>query len=345
MTTVAPVRPDQLEQVRSVLARSPYKPCRALRLPPDAALEALWLAEVADAMSDAHAAVFVACSGQTVLGVAVCAEQDWETRVLEHKAAVLRHLVVPADDPHGPETLDRLLDQILAWSKARGVELLSCKTCTDDSTSVHALERHGFLLMDTLLDYVYDARRELFPTVPRPQPVPGCTIRQATAADRAALARVAENAFGRHFGRFHADHRLPREVAARVYREWIHSACDGYADYLLLAEMEGTIAAFSVWKKPSAREQQFGLRLGHYSIGAVHHDFAGRGVFGALTWAGMAALDGTVDWIEGPTHVNNYPVQRGYEKLRWRIGGARHTLHCWLTDQPRLRLPLAPLAA
>jgi len=44
-------------------------------------------------------------------------------------------------------------------------------------------------------------------------------------------------------------------------------------------------------------------------------------------------LDGIADCIEGPTHVNNYPVQRGYTKLLWRICDAHHSFHKWLVPQ------------
>ena len=332
MKIITPLRREQLEQVGPVLARSPHKPYSALRLPPAVPVDALWLREVADALDADAGAVFAARVGSEVAGLAVCASQDWESRVLERKVAVLKHLVVPADDPHGPETLELLIRQVLAWAKACGVELLSCKAYTDDLTAINALERHGFLLRDTMLDYVYDPHRDPFDTVPRPEPFPGCTIRLATADDRGEVLRVSENAFGGHFGRFHSDPRLPRDVSTRVYREWLRSSCDGYADYLVVAEVAGRVVGYSVWKKPCSREEQFGLRLGRYSIGAVHHDFAGRGLFEALTHAGMARLREAVDRISGPTHVNNYPVQRGYTKLRWRIANAYHTLHRWLTN-------------
>jgi hypothetical protein len=183
-----------------------------------------------------------------------------------------------------------------------------------------------------MLDYAYDPHRDPFETVPRPELFPGCTTRLATADDREALMRVSENAFGGHFGRFHSDPRLPRDVSTRVYREWLRSSCEGYADYVVVAEVEGRVVGYTVWKDPSPREKRFGVRIGHYSIGAVHHDFAGRGLFGALTHAGMALLHGAVDRLGGPTHVNNYPVQRGFARLRWRVGNAHHTLHRWLTD-------------
>jgi hypothetical protein len=44
----------------------------------------------------------------------------------------------------------------------------------------------------------------------------------------------------------------------------------------------------------------------------------------------MEKLRSSADWIEGPTHIGNHAVQRGYLRLGWRIAGAQHSFHKWL---------------
>jgi ribosomal protein S18 acetylase RimI-like enzyme len=90
------------------------------------------------------------------------------------------------------------------------------------------------------------------------------------------------------------------------------------------------IAGYSAWKKPAALDQRHGIRLGHFSIGAVHPDFFGRGLFTTLTREGMEQLRSSTDWIEAPTHIDNHAVQRGFLRLGWRIVGAQHSFHKWL---------------
>ena len=60
----------------------------------------------------------------------------------------------------------------------------------------------------------------------------------------------------------------------------------------------------------------------------MHPDYFGRGLFSSLTYEGMRRLPelGRVDRIEGPTHVNNYPVQRGLPETRMADYRARGTL-------------------
>ena len=122
------------------------------------------------------------------------------------------------------------------------------------------------------------------------------------------------------------------DLATRIYEEWIVSCAKGWADSVYVVTNGKRVAGYSAWKKPSAVDVSHGFRLGHYSIGAVHPDFFGRGLFKALTHAGMEGLCEFADWIEGPTHIENHPVQRGYLRLGWQIGGAQHSFHKWLTD-------------
>jgi hypothetical protein len=110
----------------------------------------------------------------------------------------------------------------------------------------------------------------------------------------------------------------------------MNSSLNGYADYFVLAEIDNRIAGLSIWKKTSALEKKLPIRLGHYSIGAIHPDFFGRKLFSILTYEGMKLLQPEVDMIEGPTHINNYAVQRGYARLGWQISDARHSFHKWL---------------
>ena len=65
---------------------------------------------------------------------------------------------------------------------------------------------------------------------------------------------------------------------------------------------------------------------------AIDPAFAGMGLFKHLVRDGVRRLAPFVDSIEGLTHVNNRPVQRGYARLGWDLADGRHALHLWLED-------------
>jgi hypothetical protein len=224
-----------------------------------------------------------------------------------------------------------LLDYALFRAMDNGIQFLLGKTYTNDIATIHAFESRGFLLMDTILDCYYDYRLTPFASLPKPVVGEGITLRLAASADRDELVAVARLAFREHYGRFHADEQIGREVATRAYEQWIHSSMDGYANWIHVAVIAGKIVGFSIWKRPSPLESQLKVCVGHYSIAGIHPDYYRRGLFSALTYEGMKSMDGIADIVEGPTHINNYSVQSVYSKLHWRVGiDARHSFHKWL---------------
>jgi GNAT superfamily N-acetyltransferase len=185
--------------------------------------------------------------------------------------------------------------------------------------------------MDTILDCYYDYRRVSFESLLCPVLADGVILRLATSSDRDELVNLAGQVFYNHFGRFHADECIGRQIATMAYEQWMRSSLDGYADWIHLALVKRKIVGFSIWKRPSVTESQLKVRVGHYSIAGIHPDYHGQGLFTALTYAGMQSLHGIADIIEGPTHVNNYGVQLGYSKLGWRVcSDARHSFHKWM---------------
>ncbi len=309
------------------IANSRHHPYRFVPAASDRDLDPVWRAEIAEHASSGK--VFVAgVDGETV-GAAVYADLPWDTRILGDQMGRLKFLFVQPGQTHRRQVIGRLLDRLIGWASDRGIDCLLCKTFSDDVEIVHALERRGFLLMDTLLNYVCDLQRDPLDTISRPPLDAGFDIRPA-GDEVDALMALAQAAFHGHFGRFHSDERISQSRATRIYEEWMRSSLEGYADLILVAECGGRIAGCSIWKEPSALERRLGIRLGHYSIGLVHPDFHRRGLFTALTYAGIARLADQVDYIEGPTHINNYAVQRGYGRLHWRIHDAHHSFHKWL---------------
>lgn len=286
-------------------------------------------AEYAQLAADAKNTFFTVRYEGRPLGTVCHADNSWETDLFGKKMGVLRILHLdPAVREAGPALLT-LLTHIIEWARQRGTACLTCKVHTDDMLGIHQLELAGFRLMDTLLDYVYDYRKTPMTSMPSPRPFAG-TIRPADANDEEPLANLARRAFAEHFGRYHADEQIPNGAATRVYEQWIRASFKGWADAILVAEIGRQVVGLSIWKNSSAAERSLPLKLAHYSLGAVHPDYTGRGIFSALTYEGMRLHAGKADCLEGPTHINNYPVQHGYGKLGWQIADARHSFHRWI---------------
>lgn len=314
-----------------MLAASAEKPMRSLAPDLESSLDLFWLRTLQESISPGkHKGLLATRNGEPV-GLIAYAENPWETSIIGKKAGIVSQFVV-AHGASGRAGIARgLLDGLLEAATSAGIKFLVGKAYTDDVAVIHALEQHGFLLMDTVVDCQFDFRRTALETVPNPLLPPEVTLRPAVEEDREQLRSTARLAFQKHFGRFHADERIGPEKATRFYEEWISSSMDGYADWIDVAEISGRIAAFSAWKRPSKLESELPVRVGHYSISGIHPQFHGQGLFTALTFRGMSRMQPFADVVEGPTHINNHGVQAGYSKLLWRVGAdARHSFHKWI---------------
>jgi ribosomal protein S18 acetylase RimI-like enzyme len=314
------VTADDIDEIRPLIAQSSFKSHRHLGYP-DPAMVALTISEIEHALrSPATTGMAIRAEGAT-RAVAVIEPLPWESSILNRRMAVLRHLFATT-----AEFAESIVKKAVRLASAQNIEFCLAKVHTDDHAAIAALQRNGFLLVETALEYVFDYRTGPFlegrPDAP--------AIRNAVSDDMEAMAELSREAFAAHVGRFHADPHLSASAATAIYEEWARSALRGYADNVLVAEEGGRLAGFSAWKDPSSREVAAGIRAAHYSIGAVAPDFARRGVFRALTLAGMQRYRATADVVDGPTNLRNLAVQRAYEKLGWELRDSRHSFHLWL---------------
>jgi ribosomal protein S18 acetylase RimI-like enzyme len=201
---------------------------------------------------------------------------------------------------------------------------------SDEPAAIHTLEQRGFLLMDTLVDFVFDFSRNPLEKISVPKRDLQLKIRRATPQDLRALIAINEKAFGAYFGRYHADPQMPTGAATKIYAEWVRSAFEGWADWTLVAEVDDRIAGYGLWRKPLEIEARNSIRAAHYDLAAIDPEFRNRGLWTALMLDGMRIAREFAQYIIGPVHITNYPVQHSLQKFYWRSSGARHSFHKWL---------------
>lgn len=323
MTDIVALNEAHLEGVKRLVIGTSFKPYRyLLRDMPTKKLDVYLYKQILGAISDKLSTPYVAIEKGKVVGLGILEEAEWDSDIFGIRMAKLKNLIANGSSLKAGMVKNSLATFLCHQCADRGIEHLSCKVNTDDFTSIHALERNGFKLMDTLLDYGFDFRK-----YPIKDFQPQCIIRPFRSGEEKKIAEVARQAFREHFGRFHADRWLSRKRAVELYAKWAENNCRGYADMVFVAEADKRIVGYSAWKMGDLPRDLLGTRIGSYIICGIHPDSHGMGIFKALTLAGMKWLEGKVDIIEGPTHINNYPVQRGYATLMWKILDARHTFH------------------
>jgi hypothetical protein len=317
-------------KIKPILTASSFKPFRYAAKGIEGEMDQFWFNRITGSLNADSSQLIEVNSGNQLDGFIVINDLPWDSNIFKTRMACISEFVLDSNCPRKELVAGELVDKAIISAKKDGVQFLLCKVYTDDLVTIHALERAGFLLVDTLLDYQVDFRKTPFNNIPEQNPSEDTIIRFARIEDENELLDLAKASFANHYGRYHSDPKIPRTLATQVYVEWMHSSLRGYADYFVLAEIKGRIAGLSIWKKASNLEKSIPIRINHYSIGAIHADYFGRKLFSLLTYEGMKLLNQESDIIEGPTHINNYAVQRGYTRLGWQIGDARHSFHKWL---------------
>jgi GNAT superfamily N-acetyltransferase len=210
--------------------------------------------------------------------------------------------------------LERLVEATLAEARRRGLRLLSARLLAHQTQALHALQRNGFLLLDTSVEL--GAR---YPLRDAPAAA-GVVVRTPTAADIPSLETIAATFVG---NRFHRDERLPRERATALYVSWVRGAAEGRHGRLLLAEVDGAIAGFATFS-PADDELEVGT-IGLVAVAPVHR---GRRLLAPLVAAAAAASGGQA--VITSTQVSNASALRGFARVGLLPFAARHVLHGWL---------------
>lgn len=292
---------------------------------------AYWLDEITQSLANESSIAFVSIVSGTINGFIVYSDSPWDSEITGRRIGTVEHIAVAAGDDSETEILQELVDELTRSLAHRETQCVVCKVHSNELPAIQALEQRGFLLMDSLLDFVFDFSRTPIEELNPPRRDEQLKIRRAKPGDLSALMAINEKAFTGYFGRYHADPQMPPGTATKIYAQWVRSAFQGWADWILVAEVDGRIAGYGLWRKPLEIETKNSLRVAHYDLAAVDPEFRGRGLWTALMFDGMSIARNYAQYLVGPVHVCNYPVQHTLQKLGWRISGARHSFHKWLT--------------
>jgi ribosomal protein S18 acetylase RimI-like enzyme len=315
-----------IDDLREALPGFAHKPLTHLSYLKRGQVEAYWLDEIARDLADESSIAFASRISDRINGLVLYGDSPWDTKVVGRRVAVIKH-VTEADGAQ--DVLDDLVGKVIRHAARRGIDCLTCKVQPLHFGAIHALERHGFHLMDTLLDFLFDFSRTPLESIAYAKRLTGLRVRLARPKDLPEVLALNEKAFAKHFGRYHADPKLPPGTGTKIYDEWVRSSFGGWADWILIAEVDGRIAGYSVWKKASELEVKHSFDIAHCNLAGIHPDFFGQGLYTALTLEGMRIGQSCAEHLDGPAHISNYPVHRAMLKLGWTIAGVRHSFHRW----------------
>lgn len=199
------------------------------------------------------------------------------------------------------------------WARDHDVACLYVLGRDDPGAAVEA-EEAGFRLMDVRMELGRPAAGD-----------ESSSLRPATADDVEPLRELARA--NHRITRFYADPNFPDERCDELYATWISRSIEGWADAVLVADVDG---------RPAGYVSCHALEWGWGSIGliGVGPDARGRGlgrelVNGAVGWARERGLERVTVVTQG----RNVPALRTFEGCGFRTDEVGLSFHKWYDRQ------------
>jgi GNAT superfamily N-acetyltransferase len=212
------------------------------------------------------------------------------------------------------------IDGILEFCAKNDVQLLIARCPSEDMSTVHALQKNGFLLMETLLHFKMDLTNYI------PKEYHGdITTRLITPEDIPEVVKIAREAFSSYYGHYHADPRLDPVKATEVYSSWAERCCTepGVVDYVFVIELEDKIVGFRAFRFISPHQ-------GEFVLAGISPAVRRRGVFKATSNLGFEWCKSIgVTELRTSTHLLNIAIQNTCTQMGYKLSDSLYTFHKW----------------
>jgi ribosomal protein S18 acetylase RimI-like enzyme len=315
---------DDSDRLLPLIASYQFNPYRQYQID-RSILESYVIDEIVNLLSNRDNFALAAEERGALVGLISVEKLGWDTKYFGMQMARMPHLIVSNGYPQAFELKCELITRILSECHKENIRHISARVAKEDTSSIHALESKGFRLMDVIITGSVDLRnREITQTENR------WPVREFNSNDIPKLVDIAIKSFGeqpiaKH--RFHADPFLPQEKSNYLYVQWLLSSCKGLADTVLVAEMNETPVGFIACKVERQLSEKIGIRLGVVFLTAVTPSARQKGVYPSMLNAALNWFSGKVDIVETGAEVSNYAVQRGWNKLGFKVVRSQCTFH------------------
>jgi dTDP-4-amino-4,6-dideoxy-D-galactose acyltransferase len=253
-------------------------------------------------------------SSQEVLGCVCWRHLAWDSSQLGMPAARLDLLVSAGGFEEAIERKSAMLATVVEECRAHGVRYLTARVDASDLSTIRALERERFELLDGLLTFSLKLREAVYRAVNK-----DLEIRLYRPPDLDEVLAIARAAYT--CDRFHVDRALAPGVANRLYDAWIRSSCSGQsADAVMVATRQGKVLAYVTCRVGRDSDAGAGASIGTIGLVATAEEARGSGI-------GSATLEGAFGWfrpqgvevVEVGTQMQNVGACRLYEQAGFRM--------------------------
>jgi GNAT superfamily N-acetyltransferase len=214
--------------------------------------------------------------------------------------------------------------EVLEFCRANGVVFLIARCPASDLMTAQAMERQGFLIMDTLVYCTRDLRK-----TPLPPDGTDMQIRSGRREDLDEVLSIAHESFRGYQGHYHADQRLDRTKCDEAYASWAERSIttEGVVDEVLIAEQDGGIVGFMTLRMNNPND-------GEAVLSGVRQDARGRGIYRSFIIRAMEwCVKQRANQMIVSTQITNVAVQKVWTRLGFEFSHAYYTFHKWFDTE------------
>ncbi len=212
---------------------------------------------------------------------------------------------------------EQSLPKISKWCAVNHIDCLYFLAEADDPTTVSLAEANGFRFVDVRLTL----SRRIGGSSQKERAQSRSVIRACGPGDVAALRAIARVSY--RSSRFYFDPSFPADLCDALYETWIEKSCDGYADEVLVAEIEGQVAGYLSCVV-------VGDKLGQIGLLGVGPEWRGMGVGAHLVDESLGWFEGRgLDRVQVVTQARNRSAQRLYQRNGFLTESVQLWYHKW----------------
>jgi len=240
----------------------------------------------------------------------LCRFLDWDSNFFGRRIARITTNQLMADT----------LSQILDWCQAHRIDCLYFLCNVDAAQSIRIAEENNFHFMDirTTLTRQIDSAPVL-------TDASQMTIRLSVPTDVPLLQCIARASH--HGTRFYRDPNFPRALCDSLYATWIGQSCNGYADAVLVTEMQGQPIGYISCHLN-------GQGMGQIGLVGLSAEVRGRGLAKSLVYAALCWFaERSVTQVTLVTQGRNVPAQRLYQKCGFLTQSTELWYHRWFQSK------------
>jgi hypothetical protein len=265
--------------------------------------------------------VLVAEYRKKIVGLLILNLLPWDTKHFGVKMAKIGYLMANGDYAQNICIKNKLLFNLFKLCKKEKIIHISYRIDISDISSIHAVEKNGFRLIDTLVTYAFNRHKHRIPDIKEL-----FKIREFKKQDLLMLVKIAKKAFSKD--RFHLDHHFSHKKANDLYGEWIRNCCKReYTNRVFVAEVKESVVGFLTFRLDRELQRFMNYKICGHGLSAVLPGI--KGVYPCLVKTAIREIGLNYDCLEFDTQLNNYEVIKVWRRFGFDFIRAKYTFHKW----------------